>query len=403
MTPPKKLLMIARSLFRNGGIETHVIESAQTLHEAGYDVCIVAAELPHDYESSEYRVVGVPHLDAQKMPGTAQHELLSTIANFKPDIIHVHQLFDTKCVRLFRNAAPLVWSIHNYNAICVTHEKYFGPGVECMKAYGPGCMSNMLLRGCDHRKVKRPSPLLYLSTGRLLKAVRQADIAVAYSHFVCDQLKLNAVERVAQVPIFTTPPDEYPVRPRRRRVMFSGRIVREKGLDTLLRALALVPDAMLDICGDGYATARSQKLARSLGIEERVRFHGWCTTAELESFYIDTDVVVVPSIWPEPFGIVGLEAMRHARPVIASAIGGIPDWLTDGRTGLLVAPGDATALRDAMTWMLDHPAEADEMGRRGAEDVVTYFSPAAFVEASGRAYEAAQAHWLESMKSSHVT
>jgi glycosyltransferase involved in cell wall biosynthesis len=230
----------------------------------------------------------------------------------------------------------------------------------------------------------------------LLKAVKEADITIAYSRFVSDQLKLNTVSRVTQVPYFTQPPDSYRARPKQRQIMFSGRIVPEKGLDTLLMALASIPNAILDVCGDGWGMSHTQKLAQSLDIEERVRFHGWCAVPELEAFYNGADVVVVPSIWPEPFGIVGIDAMRHARPVIASAIGGIGDWLTNGRTGLLVRPGDSVALRDALTWMLDHPAEADEMGRRGAEDVTTRFSPAAFIAATTHAYGVAQAAWMES-------
>jgi glycosyltransferase involved in cell wall biosynthesis len=171
--------------------------------------------------------------------------------------------------------------------------------------------------------------------------------------------------------------------------VFSGRIVTQKGIDVLLRAVAGRDDVTVHICGDGWGMSRVQGLAERLGVDEHVRFEGWQSTFALARFYEMSDFVVVPSVWPEPFGLVGIEALSHGRPVIASRTGGIPEWLSDRRTGLLVPPGDVEALSEAITWMLNHPEEAQEMGRAGVEDVATRYSASAFLAATTSAYEAA--------------
>jgi glycosyltransferase involved in cell wall biosynthesis len=119
------------------------------------------------------------------------------------------------------------------------------------------------------------------------------------------------------------------------------------------------------VAGDGFARGAAEKQAARLGLTERVRFAGW--QADLDAFYRRASLLVVPSLWPEPFGIVGLEAMARALPVVAYRSGGIPEWLEDRVTGLLVEPGDVDALAAAIDRLLGDPALARAMGRAGQE------------------------------------
>jgi glycosyltransferase involved in cell wall biosynthesis len=80
-------------------------------------------------------------------------------------------------------------------------------------------------------------------------------------------------------------------------------------------------------------------------------------------------VGLVPSVWPEPFGLVAVEAMAAGVPVIASRVGGLPEVVTDGVTGLLVEPGDAASLADAIDGLLRNPDERALLGRAGMKDV----------------------------------
>jgi len=158
------------------------------------------------------------------------------------------------------------------------------------------------------------------------------------------------------------------------RLLFVGRVVPNKGIATAIRALALLPDeARLDV--DGYGAPELIEelttLAHDLGVSERVRFMR-SPRAELADRYRDADVVVFPSEWPEPFGLVPLEAMARGTPVVATGTGGSGEMLFDGDNCLLFPPGDADALAAAVRRLADDPElrrTVAEGGSRTASDL----------------------------------
>jgi glycosyltransferase involved in cell wall biosynthesis len=176
-----------------------------------------------------------------------------------------------------------------------------------------------------------------------------------------------------------------------RTVVFTGRVVADKGLDVLLEALATSRDSWdrLIVAGGGWDLDRCRRLAGRRRIGSKVEFLGHVDTAEVHQALRRARVVVVPSRWPEPFGLVGPEAMACARAVVASDTGGIPEWLDDGRTGLLVPPGDVEALAAAIASLLDDPERAAEMGLEGWRQVER-FSPESHLQRLVTVYENAE-------------
>jgi len=128
-------------------------------------------------------------------------------------------------------------------------------------------------------------------------------------------------------------------------------------------------------------------------VSERVRFKGWLSAEELAHELAEASMVVVPSVWPEPFGLVGIEALAAGRPVVASATGGIGDWLEDGVSGLCITPGDAPALARALNELLADPAKQRAMGAAGRTTVAARFSAKHHVAALLEAYRTARATW----------
>ena len=195
------------------------------------------------------------------------------------------------------------------------------------------------------------------------------------------------------VPLFTTvTPAVGSGHEARRRVVFAGRVVAPKGVGVLIRAAAEV-DAEFVICGDGWRLNEMRALARELGVEQRVSFKGWLDTDELARELAEASVVAMPSVWPEPFGLVGIEAFAAGRPVVASATGGIEDWLEDGVNGLSVEPGDAHALARALRELLDDPARQQAMGAAGQRMAAAKFCPERHVAALSEAYLSAREIW----------
>ena len=115
--------------------------------------------------------------------------------------------------------------------------------------------------------------------------------------------------------------------------------------------------------------------------------------AELQAAYDRAAVVAVPSVWPEPFGMIGLEAMARGRPVVASDVGGIPDWLVDEVTGVLTPPGDVGALATALRRLLANRELRARMGAAGADRVRRRFTADQHIAAIERVNELARFRW----------
>ena len=165
------------------------------------------------------------------------------------------------------------------------------------------------------------------------------------------------------------------------RLVCVGRLIPIKGHVVLLRALARarleVPGIVLDVAGRGPLAPALARYARELGIEEAVRFLGF--VSPIEAAFEDAAIVVVPSLG-EGFGMVALEAMERRRPVIASAVGGLPEIVADGETGLVVPPADVGALADAIVALAGDLPRAAEMGAVGRVRALAEFTPERCVE-----------------------
>ncbi len=133
------------------------------------------------------------------------------------------------------------------------------------------------------------------------------------------------------------------------------------------------------VAGDGSALDELKKLAKELGISERVSFCGWIDHQKLDTLYQQCSMVVIPSIWPEPFGIVGIEAMAYGKPTIAYDVGGISEWLKDGDSGFLVKPGDENELVEKINFILNNPAQVVEMEKFCKQLILDRFIPEAHI------------------------
>jgi glycosyltransferase involved in cell wall biosynthesis len=188
--------------------------------------------------------------------------------------------------------------------------------------------------------------------------------------------------------------------PKDRIILFVGRITPEKGVHVLIQAMKSVvescPDCVLLIVGafamnppsPARSTSRDHKdefeklkadyksyLTHLAGpIESRVRFVGMIPHNELGEWYDASDIFVHPSLWNEPFGMILTEAMTCGRPVISTRVGGIPEIVVHGETGLLVEPNDSNALSEAMIRILQDEELATSMGQQGKQRAEREFS-----------------------------
>ena len=383
------VLFVTPRWTRDGGIAAHVQASAAALAAEGLEVHVVAREVEPTGELPGVSVIQASSLLDRQAPTALR---LGSAGSLSPDVIHLHQLDDPGVVRELRERAPVVISAHGYTG-CTSDVWYFKPGQECHRGHGPGCIANLAFAGCAHTRDLRPLPGAYRRTTRGIAALKSSDLAISYSSAVDRHLAANGIEHRRIVPLFTTLDSLRSDSPKdRRRVLFAGRIVAPKGLAVLIEAAREV-DGEFVVCGDGWQLERMQALALRLGVVARFDFRGWLEPEDLARELAEASVVVLPSVWPEPFGLVGIEAHAAGRPVIASATGGVGDWLEDGVSGLLAAPGDPRELAAKLNELLADPERRRLMGEAGRRSVAERFSKRRHVEAVLDAYRCARLRW----------
>lgn len=159
------------------------------------------------------------------------------------------------------------------------------------------------------------------------------------------------------------------------RLLFVGRFTQQKGLEYLLRALSLMKrPAVLDVVGNGGDSERYRTMAQELCVADRVAWHGQLRSDQLAGLYRAATALVVPSI-DEGLGLVAVEALLCETPVVAFRSGGLTDVIQDGRTGILVPPGDSAALAAALDAVLADPDRARTLGAAGRIYVLSTFAP----------------------------
>jgi glycosyltransferase involved in cell wall biosynthesis len=214
-------------------------------------------------------------------------------------------------------------------------------------------------------------------------------IAVASGHMRTEYLR-HGVE-AKRVHVVSLPPTGVQADPNppqrqgaRNRLLFLGRLTDLKGVDYLLRALRpaereLGRTLALTVAGSGAEEARLRALARQLQLN--VEFTGWLDAAERTRRIRESDLLAAPSIWPEPFGLVGIEAGCAGLPAVAYDVGGITEWLRPGESGEIASgnPPTASGLTDAIVRALADPEHYQRLSR-GAWEMARRFTMAAHLE-----------------------
>jgi len=196
-----------------------------------------------------------------------------------------------------------------------------------------------------------------------------------YQKYGLDPRKIHLVP----LPGFECIADREPPRKRvpRGRILFIGRLTNLKGADYLIQAVAQArtrfSSLTLTVAGDGPEREKLELLARRL--EVPTEFAGWVDTARKKSLLGQTDLLAVPSLWPEPFGLVGIEAGSMGVPSVGYAVGGIPEWLISGHSGEL-APADPPTPQGLAEAILRGLTDSEHYDRlcRGAWEVASRFT-----------------------------
>lgn len=309
----------------------------------------------------------------------------SILDSCDPDVVYIHQVLNPILVDFLTKERPSVRFVHGFKMICPDGRKTLKSVKKaCSYRLSYLCQAHSYEYRCMPRNPFIGLPLIHSSI-KIARIHRKRSFMIVASKFMKSILLHNGFKEksITVIPYFTylpklrigTPPINEPV------ILCLGRVVEAKGMRHLLRALKWIHEkARLVIVGEGPALNGLKSLSKKLDCSSRISFLGWLSHEKLDTLYRKCSVVVVPSVWPEPFGIVGIEAMAYQKPVVAFEVGGISEWLKDGETGFLVRPKEDLELANKINLFLERPDIAEKMGRRGREMVKKRFVPEAHIE-----------------------
>jgi len=182
----------------------------------------------------------------------------------------------------------------------------------------------------------------------------------------------------------------YGIAPYEKIVLFIGRLVPQKGVEYLVKAIPLIlqqhRDVKFVIAGDGWSKNYLEDMARSAGFADKVRFLGFISDSELTELTMSSDVLVVPSVY-EPFGIVALEGMAAGVPVVAASVGGLSEIIEHDRTGVLVYPKNLESLAWGVNRVLSDPGYSNWLVQNAKRKVQEVYSWEAVARRTIEVYE----------------
>lgn len=375
--------LIVRILFANdgigdaGGVQNYLAAVMPAMAARGHELALLHLDRLRPGEPSP-APAGTPHFCIDELGADAA---IAAALAWKPSLAFIHNMRPLEIDARLAEAIPVVKMMHGYFGTCVSGQKaHLWPRpVTCNRALGVGCLAHYGPRRCGQL---RPGYVAKQWTW----AHEQNDLFAHYAAMVTPSRHLRdeyihngaQADGVHAIPLFPTvegvPAEPPPVF----RVLFLGRMTAIKGGDVLIRAVAdagrragvRIP---LLMAGDGPQRAAWERLAITRDVD--ATFTGWVADEARGDLFRQASLVVVPSVWPEPFGLTGLEAGVFGVPSLAFDVGGIGDWLSDGVNGFLVDgdPPAADRLADALVHAVQHPDELRRM-RAGARAVAERMS-----------------------------
>ena len=390
-----RILIACHSPERVGGVESYIAAIAPALAARGHEIGMWyedgggAREAPAVSHTTWTSAVGAGS-GAAWTASDDERAALDGARRWQPDVIFVQGLRSPILERRLLELAPAVLFAHSYYGTCISGSKtHASPAtVACSRRFGPACIALYHARRCGGWSPATMLQLYGVQSARLSLLPAYRRLVVASRHMQEEYARHGLAERTTVIPL-PSPAAQAVEGPAPRlttwRLLYIGRLEWLKGPDLALEAAARVASrersqVALTIAGIGQLSESLKRRATDLTAAHpglRVEFTGWLEPAGVAKALTNAHLLVVPSRWPEPFGLVGVEAGLHGVPAVAFATGGISEWLRDDVNGVLVtgrSPG-ASALATGIVRALEDEKRFARL-RSGAREIARTFDMA---------------------------
>lgn len=375
-----RILLLVETL-TIGGLPNYVLELARALAERGETVGLAygGGEVPVFLDCRGVELVALS-TNGFLQPFELQ-DSLQAVRDWEPDLLHLHLCSVLSLLQALPSlGVPLLRSFHDYTSVCLRRGRRRFPGDRCSRPLGWSCALQGCLLGAPRSGSRLPG-LQDLPAKLAERAVYQAfSASVVGSQHMRRVLLLNGFAEcdVTVVPYFSRFDQQalglvslgaakapgLPGHERPLRLLFTGQAVKGKGLEVLVKALAqLRGDWHFTAISSGPRLPVAKALAARHGIAERIAFIEWLPQEQLADHYRNADLFVLPSVWDDPGPLVGIEAMSFETPVLAFPVGGIPDYVLDGRTGYLTSSVSVAGMAAGLQRALDQADSLPVLGQ----------------------------------------
>ena len=386
MSELKGCLHINEDLALTGGAEKMVRQVGIELARRGFGVSFVSAqEFDGTTGLPEFVIPFLRHSYTGHTTPRHVRQLHTVMTRYGLNLVHVHNIGNDQLIRTVTDEFPVVKSVHDYRSICPAESRVSSTGAICNQIIGDHCLGCMEQLGFDsEERVSRLSSVLHARD-----TMARYKLIVVPSEYLKHQLIINGVtaDKIQVIPPFVTYNPDQTAKNKDQYgdydsdVLFVGRLTRGKGVEQLMEAFSLVDRKYhMTVVGAVPDYLEPKDYPSLDDTDNRVRYTGWVDNAQTDRYYQGTKVCVIPAMMPEAFGIVGLEAMRNRKPVVAYNVGGISEWLNNGQNGILVPRGDTAGLAAAVERLLLDPDTAHEMGEKGHQILLARFTSDAHME-----------------------
>jgi len=371
----KRILFISDFAGFIGGTEKYIYSVAKFLKENGFvcDMIYRKKTLKFDIFESVFE-------------NCVDWKNATHLKDIKYDFATMHRTEDADFLEYaLDNFSPTLF-VHDHTYVCPKGYKYYPyKRINCERKYGRIACGLCSLAVPPRHFANGFSELVkrsFVEMPKLNSVAMRFKNFVVISNFMCDELVKNGVDkkRIHLLPAFVESFSQCKkdsTKPLK--ILFAGQHVISKGLHLLLESVAkMKEDFFLTILGNGSRTPYFKDIAKHLKLNEKIEFVGFVDNPVV--YYQSCDVVVFPSLWQEPFGLVGIEAMANSKCVVGFDVGGVSDWLKNAENGIIVKRRDTLAFASALDKLACDSSLRKRLGKNGYSFVAENFSKEKFLK-----------------------
>ena len=372
-----RILLANEARAGGGGVETYLASLIPGLEARGHETAVLYANPAADE--------GPTRIATREAWSVADLGIARAIAGaraWRPDVCFSHNMRLLDVDEQLAAEWPTFKMMHGYFGACVSGHKAFSfPSVQpCPRVCGPGCLVYFLPRKCGQLRPDVMAAQYRWARRQQGLFGRYAGVVVASDHMRREYLRYDLPEHhVHTIPLFAASAERAPAGSGSRiDIVFLGRMTPLKGARALVQAAQHAAGSLgrplhIVLAGEGPERHELERLARDSGGKLIASFPGWVDASARATLLSSASLVAIPSMWPEPFGLVGLEAAEFGVPAVAFDVGGIGEWLTHDVNGRLVdLAGGSAALGDAIAAVLADDALRLRLST-GARDAARHF------------------------------